>query len=145
MSPFIKTTQLIELGLVVVGATLSLGCSKTHEREAAEARAVNAPGMTPASRTRSAAEQIAVARCEREQACGNIGDDKTFSSLLDCRARIQNDWKDDLNARACPGGVNQHELGECMSQVRTESCGNPFDTLARITSCTQAQICIEEP
>jgi hypothetical protein len=39
--------------------------------------------MTPASRTRSAAEQIAAARCEREQECGHIGADKTYSSSQD--------------------------------------------------------------
>jgi hypothetical protein len=101
--------------------------------------------MTPASGTRPASEQIARARCDREQECGNIGADKSYSSSQDCLARIQNDWREDLNARECPGGINQHQLDECMAQVRAEACGNPFDTLARITECTQGQICIEEP
>jgi hypothetical protein len=131
-----------KLGLSIVSVALALGCNKTNEREVAYERD-SQTSMTPASRTRSAAEQIANARCERERQCGNIGADKTFSSSQDCMARIQNDWKDDLNARACPGGINQHELDECMSQVRAESCGNPFDTLARITECTQGQICID--
>jgi hypothetical protein len=101
--------------------------------------------MTPASRTRSAAEQLAEARCQRENQCGNIGADKTYSSKQDCLARIQSDWKEDLNARACPGGINQHELNECLEQVRSEACANPFDTLARVTECTSRQICIEQP
>ena len=101
--------------------------------------------MTPASLTRSAAEQIADARCQRERQCGNIGPDKSFSSQQDCLARIQNDWKADLNARQCPGGINQHELNECLEQVRTEACANPFYTLARVTECTSRQICIEQP
>jgi hypothetical protein len=104
-----------------------------------------ADGMTPAARSRSAAEQLAQARCEREQQCGNVGPDKTFSSAQDCLVRIQSDWKDELNARECPGGINQHELNECMTQVRAEACSNPFDTLARITECTSGQICIEKP
>ena len=103
------------------------------------------PLRTPAARARSASEQIATARCEREQQCGNVGNDKTFSSGADCFARIQSDWKDDLNARACPGGINQQQLEECLSQIRQESCENPFDTLARITACTQGQICVEQP
>ena len=101
--------------------------------------------MTPASRTRSAAEQIAQARCQRENQCGSIGANKTYSSQQDCLARIQNDWKEDLNARQCPGGINQHELDECLEQVRSEACANPFDTLARVTECTSRQICIEQP
>jgi len=100
--------------------------------------------MTPASRTRSAAEQIAQARCERERQCGNIGADKTFSSSQDCLARIQNDWRDDLDARKCPGGIDQHELNECLEQIRSEACANPFDTLARVTECTSRQICVEK-
>lgn len=133
-------------------SVLALACNKESEREPATAQNEQyvgtsgpAPAMTPASRTRSAAEQISQARCEREQQCGNIGADQTFSSTQDCLVRIQNDWKDDLNSRQCPGGINQHELDECLSEVRTEDCGNPFDTLARISECTKAQICIEEP
>jgi hypothetical protein len=133
-------------------SALALACSRESEREPATAQDEQsvaasgpAPAMTPASRVRTAAEQIAQARCEREQQCGNVGADKTFSSSQDCLARIQTDWKDDLDSRQCPGGINQHELDECLSEVRAEDCGNPFDTLARISECTQAQVCIEEP
>jgi hypothetical protein len=137
-------TTFSKLGLCSLAATAAfaiVGCNKTAEREPN----ADGSGMTPASRTRSAAEQISQARCEREQECGNIGADKTFSSTQDCLARIQNDWKDDLNSRECPGGINQKELNECMAQVRAEACANPFDTLARVTECTSGQICIEQP
>jgi hypothetical protein len=142
---------LKHIGPAVCGSALLLllGCSKANDRPASTARndASLSPSesMTPASRTRTAAEQIAQARCEREQQCGNIGPDKTFSSSQDCLARIQNDWKDDLNSRQCPGGINQKELNECLMQVQAEACENPFDTLARITECTAGQICIESP
>jgi hypothetical protein len=140
-------TNSTNLGVLCALAALSFGCNKETQRQPASAQSEATPlsGMTPASRTRSAAEQIADARCEREKECGNIGADRTYSSSQDCLARIQNDWKDDLNSRKCPGGINQQQLDECVGQVRTESCGNPFDTLARITECTQGQICIEKP
>ena len=128
--------------LAMATALSVVGCNKTSNRDARSSAIGD--GMTPASRARTAAEQIAQARCEREQQCGNIGADKSFSSSQDCLVRIQSDWKDDLNARECPGGINQKELNECVMQVRTEACGNPFDTLARITECTSAQICIEQ-
>ena len=141
-----KVTQVSSL---ILGAALAMACSKSSEREPEVAANPSTRGdgseMTPASGTRPAAEQIALARCERERECGNIGPDKTYSSANDCMARIKHDWQDDLNARECPGGINQHELDECMAQVRAEACGNPFDTLARITECTQGQICIEAP
>ena len=130
-------------------AALAWGCSGAAERGPSTARderaaSGGAAALTPASRASSAAEQLARARCEREQQCGNIGVDETYSSSLDCVSRIQSDWKEDLNARQCPGGINQAQLSECLAQVRAEDCNNPFDTLARITECTQAQICIEQ-
>jgi hypothetical protein len=132
--------------LWIVGGVLAVACSKSPEqREAEMARSESTPeGMTPTSGMRSAADQIADARCEREQRCGNIGADETYSSSQDCLARIRNDWRNDLNARECPGGINQQELDECLAQVRAEECGNPFDTLARVSDCMTAQICIEE-
>lgn len=120
------------------------GCTKVNEPAPVAARA-ESPALTPAARARTAAEQIAESRCEREQQCGNVGKDKAYSSSQDCLARIQSDWKEDLNSRACPGGINQKELSECLGQVRAEACESPFDTLARITECTAAQICIEQP
>lgn len=98
-------------------------------------------GMAPASRIRSATESIAEARCAREQRCNNVGADKNYSSMNDCMTRVRNDWKDDLNARECPGGVDQKELNECLAEIRNEDCGNPFDSLGRIAACSAAQIC----
>ena len=143
-------TNSKNLAVLCALSALAFACNKESQREPTSAQNENgnlssSGEMTPASRTRSAAEQIAQARCEREQECGNIGADKTYSSAQDCLARIQNDWKDELSSRQCAGGINQHELNECMGQIRTEACGNPFDTLARITECTQGQICIEQP
>jgi hypothetical protein len=126
-----------------LSASTAVACHQVNEPAPATA-GNEQPALTPASRTRSAAEQIAESRCEREQQCGNVGNDQKFSSAQDCLSRIQNDWKDDLNGRQCPGGINQKELQECLGQIRAEACENPFDTLARITECTAAQICIEQ-
>ncbi len=120
------------------------GCTKVPEPAPRSATADN-PALAPASRARTAAEQIAESRCEREQQCGNIGNDKTYTTSQECVSRIQSDWREDLNSRECPGGINQKELNECLGQVRGEACENPFDALARITECTAAQICIEKP
>ena len=141
------STYSKQLGLLCAVSALTVACNRETEREpvSAQNQATPPAEMTPASRTRSAAEQIAAARCEREKECENVGPDRTYSSGPDCVARIQNDWKDELNARECPGGIDQHELDECVSQIRAEACGNPFDTLARITECTQSQICVEDP
>jgi hypothetical protein len=89
----------------------------------------------------SAVDSISEARCARESRCDNIGSDKKYSSMEDCVARVRDDWKGDLDARACPSGVNETELNQCLKSIRAEECSNPFDTLGRITECTASQIC----
>jgi hypothetical protein len=91
--------------------------------------------------TGSASDAIAQSRCQREVRCNNVGPDRTYSSVGDCVARIRSDWKDDLNARECPGGVNERQLDECLTEIRSEECESPFDTLARVSACTTGQIC----
>jgi len=125
---------------------LIAGCSKSSDRPATTASG-SEPGTTvvqtptPANATRSATESIALSRCQREQTCNNVGADKKYSSASDCLARIRTDWRDDLNARECPGGINQVQLDQCLAKIRNEECGSPFDTLSRISECTAAQIC----
>ncbi len=95
----------------------------------------------PESESSSAVDSISEARCARESRCDNIGSDKKYSSMEGCVARVREEWKEDLDARACPTGVNHAQLDECLSQVRSEECSNPFDTLGRVTACTAGQIC----
>ena len=123
-------------------------CSRSSDRPATEPSAAttydeprNDTEMRPASRSINAAESITEARCAREQRCENIGADKKYSSFGDCSARISNDWKEELNARECPGGIDQKELDECLAAIRNEDCNSPFDTLGRLTECTAGPIC----
>lgn len=97
--------------------------------------------MTPAAAPRSATESIARSRCQRELRCNNVGADRKYSSDQDCLTRIRNEWKDDLSARECKTGINQTELNECLAKIRDEDCNSPLDSLARVTECTQGQIC----
>lgn len=124
------------LGLFAVFA-----CSSEPKSQHANTPADAIQGASAGIQTRSAAESIAESRCEREQHCDNIGDKKKYSSVSDCLTRIRADWKDDLNARECPGGVKRAQLDECLSKIRAEECNSPFDTLERVSECTAGQIC----
>ncbi|MGC4069061.1 MAG: DUF6184 family natural product biosynthesis lipoprotein [Polyangiaceae bacterium] len=68
---------------------------------------------------------------------------RKYSSSTDCLARVREEWRDDLNTRECPKGINRAELDECLAKIRAEECGNPFDTLSRLTECTAGQICAD--
>lgn len=87
------------------------------------------------------AEQIAQARCAREVRCGKVGAGKDYASQEACVTKIRADWRDDLNARECPGGVVQKELAECLEEIRNDDCGNPFDSLSRIAACRESDLC----
>ena len=137
-------TTLAKLGLAL-GLVAVSACSRSGDRTASDPTPVaHDPAMQPASRPASAAESIAEARCAREQRCDNVGSNKKYSSHNDCMARIRDDWKADLNARECHGGINQTELNECLGAIRGEECSSPFDTLDRVAQCSAASICIED-
>ena len=89
----------------------------------------------------TAVSQITKARCAREARCGNFGPDKTYASDQDCSAKISEEWRDDLNAYECPGGVVMKELSECLEEIKNEDCAQPFDTLGRIVACRSTDIC----
>ncbi len=90
---------------------------------------------------RNAAASIAESRCQREAACDNVGDSKKYSSNQDCLDSIRASWKDELSARECPSGVNDAQLDECLTKIRTESCNSPLDSLARLVECRSGQVC----
>ena len=104
------------------------------------------PAATPAARAAgaSAADRLAMSRCDRELRCDNIGDGRKYASSADCHERVRADWKDDLDSRRCQDGIDERELGECLSEIREENCDNAFDTLSRLTQCSRAQICEQE-
>lgn len=88
-----------------------------------------------------AAQQIAEARCAREQKCGNIGPDEDYASVEVCRQEIGKEWADELNAYDCPNGLIEKELNECLESVKAEDCASPFDTLGRVVACGSGDIC----
>ena len=83
------------------------------------------------------------ARCERESRCKNVGPDQGYASVDACKSEIRTEWKDDLSAMECGGGIVQEELDECLEEIRNENCANPFHTLRRLGACRSNDICKE--
>lgn len=101
--------------------------------------AVNSGAVTMAFN--DALDGIATARCEREQRCNNVGSGKRYESLGACRAAVRASFADDINPSDCRAGIDRGELRECMQEVRSESCGNPVDTLERVVACRTSDLC----
>lgn len=155
-----KTVTLTLLSSAVVG--LLAGCNNDRDRPAAapvnsyddttvahvddddadEVTEGTGPATASGANATAARDQITDARCAREQRCENIGDNKKYSSLDDCRATVRAEWKDDLNGVECPNGIDRSELDECLGEIRGEDCGDPLDALSRVAACTTGQICI---
>lgn len=119
------------LGSIVLLAACSSGRPPTTPQQDKAARAA----------TTRATDEIADARCAREQRCGDIGEGKSYTSKDDCLARVRADWKGDLNANECPAGVNEVRLNECLTSVKQEECGHPFETLDRVATCRSGAMC----
>lgn len=135
----------VSVGLIVVsGAAMAMAaCHHNRRGPENEQSATNANLENPvdAVSSMSAVRKIAGARCDREERCNNIGDGEKYASQDVCVEEIREEWREDLNARECPGGIHDAQLEECLNDIRSEDCNSPFDTLARVTSCTAASIC----
>jgi len=113
-----------------------------RERQLAASREPTGTGPTHTTNA-LAVSSIATARCDRELKCKNIGTNKTYLSTNECITKLQNDKRTDLNADQCPGGVSDKDLSSCLKAIRDEDCGNPLDSISRLTSCRSGALCLK--
>lgn len=85
--------------------------------------------------------ELVDARCTREERCNNIGSGQKYASKPDCMTKVREDWRDDLQSRACSNGVNQSQLSDCLDKIRNDSCSNVVESLSRWANCRQSEIC----
>ena len=81
------------------------------------------------------------ARCDREDACNNLGADKKYDSFDACEREIRHDTAITLRPEKCINGVISERLDSCLEQIRTERCGNPIDKVERIAACRKMMLC----
>ncbi|WP_394844154.1 DUF6184 family natural product biosynthesis lipoprotein [Pendulispora brunnea] len=89
----------------------------------------------------AAIENITAARCDRELSCNNIGAGKDYDSFAACTRELHHNARASFNAQECPHGIDDRNLTNCLSDIRNERCGNPLDTLERVTSCRKGKLC----
>ena len=153
----------IGIAALALGAVAMVGCERKErvneegEREVqvSPARPANEPAAREKARpeaekmvkrsvsSATAVSSIVEARCDREARCENIGPKEKFKSWQECRQEIAKKSSDKIGAPECPGGVDQHELSECLTEVRNEGCNNPLETLERLAACNGPDLCID--
>jgi hypothetical protein len=119
---------------------------KEHDREQlAASREPRSNGPEGARTTTAlAVSSIATARCDRELRCKNIGTNQKYLSTDECVTKLQNDKRESLNRDECPGGVSDKELASCLKSIRDEDCGNPLDSISRLSACRSGALCISK-
>lgn len=137
-----KPSYFAPATLIVIALGSSIACSKTQDRE---------PAMRPAAGTRAdpstssstmnGINEISVARCDREVRCGGVGPGDSYETRDQCIADLNNAGYDDLDAEACPKGLDRDELEKCLSEIHAERCGAPLDSLERLVACRSATLC----
>jgi hypothetical protein len=135
----IKST--LRTSSIVIALLGIAACS--HDSRPAEHS--GAPGASVSGRALSSVvDDIADARCELEQRCDNIGAGQTYDNRNTCETKLRSSITDDLNTKDCPNGVEHAKLSACLSQIRSEKCGSPMDSLSRWAACRQGELCIND-
>jgi len=123
------------------------GKEDQRERELAAAREPRPSSGAPANANRTttalAVSSMATARCDRELRCKNIGTNKTYLNTDECVTKVQNDKRSNLNPDECPQGVDNNNLASCLKSIREEDCGNPLDSVSRLTNCRSGSLCVK--
>ena len=128
---------------------LVLGCAHTDDRVATSRPAPRQMGVTNAQRAEIApdftvANELARARCDREQTCNNVGDGRTYASRQACVDQFRGGVANDLNAHQCPGGINANAVEECLSAIGNEECGaHPMEAMVRMDKCRSGALCMK--
>jgi hypothetical protein len=128
------------LGFATLSAALVLGCAHDNDRPASMPMTTSgALAAQPVSMPD--VEAIAKERCDREARCANIGVERKYATREVCMEQVRSDNMNALTNASCPYGIDADKLRACLTEVRGERCGHPFDTLGRFNACQRQALC----
>ncbi len=117
-----------------VGALVALAACNTTPPALSAAETTSSRALS----TEGAVKRIRAAICEREEACGNLGADKSYADRATC-ARVVGHA--DLAAHPCPQGVTYPRADQCVDDIRRRSCQKKLGLVDEISSCTRKALC----
>src|SRR5262245_59416616 len=138
--------HLLPWAVAAISAVVLLAGCRREKREPFSI--FDEPGQTTISSARApianetAMARLVASRCDRETECANIGPDKHYADRDVCRHEISTALRSDLGASKCPRGISAQQLDSCLVAIQRESCNNAFDTIARLTACRTADLCL---
>jgi hypothetical protein len=126
------STRLPALLIVVLGA-IGIGACDRENR---------AHGEAPSPEIARALQSVADARCDRALRCNQIGPDQKWATQDSCVASVRQKEREDINLYACPGGIDQKELSECLREIRNADCLSALDALEQMAACRASDLCL---
>jgi hypothetical protein len=119
-----------------VAILVSAGCKRDRTHEGASRfTGVGATKTTSAEvqkMTESAVDRIASERCQREVACNHVGPSMRHASFESCLALEKSESVKELNPQACPRGIDQMKLVDCLAAIEGASCLDPIGAIVRV-------------
>ncbi len=87
---------------------------------------------------RAVLDELVVAYCEREIACGRIAPTEGF----DCTRTIATRYREDLGRAECPFSFDADSVVACISAVRATPCDVPAEDLTTLPICDPEGLCL---
>jgi hypothetical protein len=139
---------LLAVSMTTAGV-LAVGCAHNDDNTMASSPDRHTSPTQPSGVTSQQAtnmggtvDRLTAARCDREQACNNIGDGKKYASRSVCMEQIHGSIANDLNSYQCPGGLDDSAVNQCMNAIGNEECGvHPMEALSRLDKCRSGSMC----
>lgn len=106
--------------------------------EGAGSGGATSPAGGPSS---EATSRIAEARCDRETACNRIGSGRAWASKAACREAQRERVGRLIEPAVCKRGVDSVQLTSCLTEVRSQACDDPRDTIDATAHCRASALC----
>lgn len=117
---------------VLVAAAAAGGCSNQKS-----------PPLTPAAGTTATVDvvysDVALARCNHEEACGRVGEDREYVSREHCMNAMKAGLREKLSD--CKGGFEEDDVRECIGAIEAQSCSEVPGELESIDACEPDDLC----
>jgi len=101
--------------------------------------------LVPAAGTVEAVERatndIANARCDREQRCNRIGPEGEYADRNHCMNVMTQKAREDMNQ--CHGGVDQEDLRQCLTEIANKDCSGIFADIGEYKACGMDDLCAD--
>lgn len=119
-----KNIYLVTMGLI---AGVAAGCNTVADVTNSQSDAVTA---------------ATDATCDRYDACGQIGTDKTYETRESCENKVRDFWNDQWTVADCEGHINGDALDVCTDRISSTDCDSFVDQLNTVyNSCDSDDVC----